>query len=258
MFILLKDIYQRRELLYNLIVRNLKIRYKNSVLGFFWTLLGPIFLIIIYSVFLGFLKLPVPLPVLVTGIIAWQFLAMCLGDSQYAIIGNANLVTKTSFPRIILPLAMVKANMINFLLSFIVLLIYLGIVRVSFGAVYWLPVIMITHFALCLGVSLIVSCSNVYFRDTEHIMSIFMLAWFFVSPVIYPVEFILDKLPEKLHLLAFCNPMIGILTSYRILLLSSPNPGLNYLVISFLSAWLILLIGIAVFQKYQAGFGDEL
>ena len=258
MFILLKDIYQRRELLYNLVVRNLKIRYKNSVLGFFWTLLGPIFLIVIYSVFLGFLKITIPIPVLLSGKIAWQFLAMCLGDSQYAIIGNANLVTKTSFPRIILPLAMVKANMINFLLSFIVLLIYLALVRVSFGAVYWLPVIMITHFAVCLGISLIVSCSNVYFRDTEHIMSIFMLAWFFVSPVIYPVEFILNKLPEKLHLLAFCNPMTGIVTSYRMLLLSSPNPGLNYLAVSFLSAWLILLIGIAVFQKYQAGFGDEL
>ncbi len=258
MRILLNDIYQRRELLYNLIVRNLKIRYKNSILGFFWSLLGPIFLIAIYSIFLGFLKIPLPLSVLVTGIITWQFLAMCLGDAQYAIIGNANLITKTSFPRIILPLAMVNANLINFLLSFIVLLIYLCIAGVSFGAILWLPAVMITHYVLCIGVSLIVACSNVYFRDTEHIMSVITLAWFFVSPVIYPVEFILDKLPGNLHPLVFCNPMVGIISSYRVLLLSSNNPGAYNLAVSCIVAWVILFVGIGIFQKFQPGFGDEL
>ena len=115
MLALLKDVYAHRELLFILVGRNIKIRYKRSVLGFFWTFLNPILLISIYAVFLRILKFydaknPVFLPMLVTGIIAWQYVAMSLSDSLNAIVGNANLVTKTAFPRIILPLSMVIAN----------------------------------------------------------------------------------------------------------------------------------------------------
>ncbi len=241
-----------------LVIRNLKIRYKNTTLGFFWSLLSPIFLIAIYSIFLGFLKVPIPLPVLVTGIITWQFLAMCLGDSLYAIIGNSNLVTKTAFPRIILPLAMVKANFVNFLLSFVVLVVYLLIVRADCGPIYLLPFVMITQLALCLGVGLLMATSNVYFRDTEHILSMVMLAWFFMSPVIYPLSTVMDILPPYLQTLYFCNPMAGIVTSYRICLLSVESPGLLSLSISYAVAWGVLFAGIWVFQKLQAGFGDEL
>lgn len=253
-----KDILRRKELLQILVVRNLKIRYKNTALGFFWSLLGPIFLIAIYSVFLGLLKVPIPLPVLVTGIIVWQFLAMCLGDSLYAIIGNANLVTKASFPRIILPLAMVKANMINFLLSFVVLVVYLLIIGADFGAVYLVPLVIITQFALCLGVSLLVACSNVYFRDTEHIFSMVMLAWFFVSPVIYRLDLVVNSVPKCLYGWVFLNPMVGILTSYRMCLISEPNPGFSHLLLSYVVAWTVLFVGVVVFQKAQAGFADEL
>jgi lipopolysaccharide transport system permease protein len=258
---LLKSINERRELLQLLVIRNLKIRYKNTSLGFFWSLLSPLFLIVIYSVFLKLLKLQMPIPVLVTGIITWQFLAMCLGDSLNAIIGNSNLVTKTAFPRIILPLAMVKANLINFLLSFVVLFVYLLIAGVDIGPLYYLPIIMITQFALCLGVALLVSCSNVYFRDTEHMLSMVMLAWFFMSPAIYDLKFIWEKLatmPEWVQTLVFLNPMFGILNSYRVCLLSSFSPGIGYIAISFAVAWAVLFIGIAVFQKLEPGFGDEL
>ncbi len=259
MIALLKSINERRELLQLLVVRNLKIRYKNTSLGFFWSLLSPIFLIVIYSVFLGILKVPIPLPVLVTGIIVWQFLAMCLGDSLNSILGNANLVTKTAFPRIILPLSMVKANLINFMLSFVVLFVYLlATPSVEFGPLYMLPFVVLTQFALCLGVALLVSCSNVYFRDTEHILSMVMLAWFFMSPVIYPLELALSKAPEFLHKFLFCNPMFGIITSYRICLLSDANPGAAWIAISYVIAWSVLFIGIAVFQKLEPGFGDEL
>lgn len=258
MLSIFKDIYQRRELVWMLVVRNLKIRYKNTALGFFWSLLGPIFMIGIYSIFLGFLKVDIPLPVLVTGIIVWQFLAMCLGDSLNSILGNANLVTKTSFPRIILPLAMVNANFINFLLSFAVLFVYLLVVGADIGALYMLPLVMITQFALCFGVALLVACSNVYFRDTEHILSMVMMAWFFTSAVIYPLQFILDRLPQTLHVFLFFNPMIGIITSYRMCLLSDAGPGLDYIGLSYFIAWIILFIGISVFKRCEPGFGDEL
>lgn len=173
----LRDIWGRRELLLILVSRNLKIRYKNSTLGFFWSLLGPLFLIVIYWVFLDILKVPIAITSLVTGILVWQFLGTCVGDSLYAILGNANLVTKTAFPRVVLPIATVVANLVSFLLSLIVLVVFLVIVHAPFGSVYLLPFIIATQFALCLGVSLILSSLNVFFRDVEHIINVVLLAW---------------------------------------------------------------------------------
>ena len=257
---LFKDIWRKRELILILVERNLKIRYKNSALGFFWTLLGPLFLILIYSLFLSVLRFPMDLPILVTGIISWQFLAMCLGDSLYAIVGNANLVTKSAFPRIILPLAMVKSNLVNFLLSFIVVIGYLLVKGVDFGALYLLPLIILTQFALCLGVALIFSAANVFFRDTEHIMSIVMLAWFFMTPVIYPIGLVMDNhgFPWWVSVAYFLNPMTGIVSAYRMAFLSAPNPGTEFLMLSFTVSMIFLLVGLFVFQKSEKLFGDEL
>ena len=258
---LYKDLCRHRELILILVERNIKIRYKNSTLGFFWTLLGPLFLILIYTVFLHLMKFNTKLPSLVTGIIAWQFLAMCMGDSLYAIVGNSNLVTKASFPRIILPGSMVLANTVNLLLSMAVLMIYLLVERVSFGAVIFLPFIMLTQFALCLGMALIISTLNVFFRDTEHVLSVVMLAWFFLSPVVYGIEFVWESVVKLLGpatFLFFLNPMTGLLSAYRSVLMSVPAVAPKFMAISFGMAWLILVVGIVVFQKSQARFGDEL
>jgi lipopolysaccharide transport system permease protein len=253
-----KDVVRRRELVWILIERNLKIRYKNSFLGFFWSLLGPIFLILIYSVFLGLLRVPIHLPTLVSGIIAWQFLAMCMGDSLHSIVGNANLVTKASFPRVILPLSMVGANAINFLFSFGVLSVYLLAAGADFGALYWLPGILLTHAALCLGMALMLGAANVFFRDTEHVLSVVMLAWFFLSPVIYEPQLVVDAFPPWVQVAFFANPMSGILTAYRAALLSQPTPDARLLALSFGVAWAVFAAGLLVFRKVEPRFGDEL
>lgn len=262
MFKLFEDLYKHRELLLILVQRNIKIRYKNSYLGFFWTLLGPIFLICIYAIFLHLMKFNIDLPSLVTGIIAWQFLAMCMGDSLHAIMGNANLITKASFPRIILPVSMVLANTVNFLLSLLVLLIYLVVLHASFGYLILLPVIILTQLALCTGMALIISTSNVFFRDTEHVLGTIMLAWFFLTPVIYGIGDVMPRATELIgsaaNTLFFSNPMTGILTAYRSVFLSKDIPGLNMLVLSFGISWVIFVIGVMVFQKAQVRFGDEL
>jgi len=257
MFNLCKDLFKHRELLLILVGRNIKIRYKSSVLGFFWTLLGPILLIVIYATFLHLIKFNIELPVLVTGIIAWQFLAMCMGDSLHAIMGNANLVTKAFFPRIILPGAMVLANAMNFLLSLVVLVIYLIIVGANFGNLVLLPFVILTQFALCLGMSLVISTLNVFFRDTEHLLSTIMLAWFFLTPVVYPEKLVTDTFGPTIQCLFFANPMTGILAAYRSAFLSS---AVSWQLISLSGsvAWCICIIGLIVFQKAQARFGDEL
>ena len=258
MFTFLKEIYDGRELLGILIVRNLKIRYKNSALGFFWTLLVPLFLIVIYATFLRILRFatedPLFLPQLVTGIIVWQFLAMCLNDSLQAVVGNANLVTKTAFPRVILPLAMVLANVVNFLLSSAVLLVYLLVIKVPFGNLAWLLVALPSQVALCLGLSLLISCLNVFFRDTEHILGVVLLSWFFLTPVIYPFSII----PSGLEYLASVNPMTGIVSAYRGALLARNPMSPAMMRLSLVMAWAMLPLGLAVFTKLEKSFADEL
>ena len=255
-----RQLYRRRELIGMLVSRNLKIRYKNSALGFFWSLLVPIFMIAVYAVFLRVMRFTWSLPKLVTGIIAWQFTAMCMGDALQAIVGNANLVTKSAFPRSILPLSMTLANFINFLLSGLVLLAYLVIVRADMSGAYWLPFFLLVHVGLALGIALLLSAANVFFRDAEHLVSMVMLAWFFMTPIIYPNELILDHptFSPTLKTVFFLNPMTGLVTGYRMALLGADNPGWPFLLLSICTAGIVLGVGLLVFQRVEGRFGDEL
>ena len=258
---LAKDIFARRDLLSMLVVRNVKIRYKESVLGFLWTLLGPVFLIAIYAFFMKLImKFPMPMTVLVSGIFVWQFLAMCLGDSSFAIIGNANLVKKACFPRVLLPLSIVLANFVNFLLSLLVMLVYLMFMGPHLEGFAWLPLAMVIHLALCTGVSLALSALNVFFRDVQHMTGIFTMAWFFLTPVVYDISMIssiTDKHPI-LGPLYFLNPMAGILALYRSALLGSPLPDFYLIALSMGMTFVVFVAGIMIFQKLQPGFADEL
>lgn len=258
---LTKQVWQRRELVSILVARNLKIRYKSSVLGFLWSLLTPGLFILMYALFARIMKFsasrPDYLPFLVTGIIVWQFLSTSLNDSLHAVSGNANLVKKTAFPRVILPLAMTLANAVNFLLTLAVLAIYLLITNRGLGPLLWIMPAMGMHLVLCLGLALTISCSNVFFRDTEHIIGVATLAWFFLTPIFYPLEMQLDMLPARLHALAFLNPMTGVVSLYRTAFLGDPLPG-GALWLSVAVCVAVLAIGLMVFQKVQARFGDEL
>ncbi len=258
---LVKDIIARRDLLSMLVVRNVKIRYKESALGFLWTLLGPVFLIAIYAVFMKIImKFPMPMTVLVSGIFVWQYLAMCLGDSSFAIIGNANLVKKACFPRVLLPLSIVLANFVNFLLSLLVMIAYLLWDGPNFGGIAWLPLAMVVHLALCTGISLALSALNVFFRDVQHLTGIFTMAWFFMTPVVYEISMI-APIAAKYPLLGqlyFLNPMAGILALYRAALLGSPLPAMSSLLLSMSVAAVVCVGGVVIFQKLQPGFSDEL
>ncbi len=273
LFDMLVDVVERRELLTILVSRNLKIRYKQSLLGFFWSLLGPLLMILIYAIFASILKFnsgrPHYLEFLVVGIVTWQFLAMCLNDSLHAVMGNANLIKKTRFPRIILPLAMVIANLANFLLSWVVLVIYLLCMRMPFEHLWLVPVVIGLQTCLCLGLALVLSTANVFFRDTEHILGVATLAWFFLSPVFYPVQMQMEQLRELaggalwIQYAAFLNPMTGIVWAYRRLLMSTwagdvPVLAAGQLGLSAAVCLAVLAIGIHVFRSCETRFGDQL
>lgn len=245
-----------------LIVRNLKIRYKNSSLGFFWSLLSPLFMILIYAVFAHILKFtgsrPHYLQFLVVGLIVWHYLLLCLNDSLYTIAGSANLVKKTAFPRMVLPLAMTLANLLNFLLTGIVLVIYLVATGMSFQMTGMIPLVVLTQTALCLGLALVLSSVNVFFRDTEHILGLVTLAWFFLTPIFYPIDLQRGIMGPAWDWALFLNPMTGIVDVYRVVLMSEPVSSLTGIAVSFGVSWVVFIVGLIVFQRLQVRFGDEL
>lgn len=270
-----REIYKRRELTWILVQRNLKIRYKNSALGFFWSLLTPVLMIVMYALFASILKFntgsPHYLQFLVTGIIVWQFTSGFLNDSLNAIVGNANLVKKVYFPRIILPVSTVMANGVNFLLTFVVLFLYLMLSGAAdFSAFYWIIPALTLHFALGLGMACLCATANVFFRDTQHIIGLGALAWFFLSPVFYATEMQLGALGfqnPQLGGIIFLNPMTGILSAYRTALMGMPlmpeaAPGILlsplWLLLSAAVCFAILFLGIASLKAGDQHFGDVL
>ena len=269
----LGELLARRELVASLVGRNLKIRYKSSVLGFFWSLLTPICFIFIYAVFARLLKFGGPnyLQYLVTGIIVWQFTVSSLNDSLYSIVGNANLVKKVFFPRVILPMSTALANGVNFLLTFAVLLLYLvASGHAHFAQVWLLLPAFAMQVVLCLGLACLCGTSNVFFRDTEHIVGVATQAWFFLSPIMYPQSFQADLISQKIsegaQWIAFLNPMTGILALYRKALLGDeallggpPGPG-GWLpfAISALVCLAVLAAGLLVLRAGDRRFGDVL
>lgn len=253
---LLKEIWDRRELLTSLIVRNLKIRYKGSALGFFWSLMDPMLMVLVYFLFAKLTRFQSDISYLLTGVLIWQFLSLCIGDSFYAVLGNTSLVKKVYFPRIILPLSTAFANIINFFLTLVVLIIFLLILGVKMSLPYliFLPVFVGLQFLLCLGLALLFSSLMVYFRDTQHLVGIGVMAWFFMSPVIYPM----DLVPQKWMGLYMMNPMCVILMGFRSAFLGSPLIWNGFTSIALLICFIILGVGIWTFTRLEPYFADEL
>lgn len=259
---LFTDIIGKREMLATLVARNLKIRYQGSALGFAWTLLNPLFMMLIYWTFIRFLKFPMPLPDLLAGVLAWHFLTMCCGDSIGAVAGHPNLVKKVYFPRIILPLSTVLANLVNYLFSLLLLFAFAILAgRLAWGrGLALLPAVVAAQFVFCLGLALIVSCSSVYFRDTEHIVGVILMAWFFMSPVIYPLDFITSNrlVPHWALRLYALNPMAGIITLYRAAIMGGPFPGRLALAAAAAAPAAVLAVGVKLFERRSPDFADEL
>ncbi len=252
----LKDVFFRTELVKTLVARNLKIRYKGSVLGFFWSLLDPLIMIGTYYVFIKLMRFKVDLPYLVIGVITWNFFVMCLNDGLSAVAGSANLLKKIYFPRVILPVAMIIANFVNFLLSMLVLITFLMFMGVhiqwlQFG---WLFIYLIFEALLCLGFTLILSALALFYKDLSHILSMILFAWFFVTPVFYPV----DMVPIKLMPYYLLNPMSDLIIGIRSVLLGTSIPSYLTFYSGFIFAMLLLVVGAFIFSRKEPFFSDVL
>jgi lipopolysaccharide transport system permease protein len=254
----LKELYYYREMIKNLVRKELRTRYKGSVLGFLWTFINPLLLLVVYTIVFS-IVMRVNIDnfsmFLFVALLPWIFFSTSVIISTGSIIANKDLIKKIYFPREVLPISVVSAGILNLLFGFVILLPCLLIfgIRIT-SAIIYLPIVVILIYIITMGVSLITACLNVYFRDTEQIIGIAMTAWFFFTPILYPVEIV----PDKFLKLFFLNPMAPIILAFREILFYGKPPNFQVLGISYTIAFLVILYGYNLFLKLQKNFAEEI
>jgi lipopolysaccharide transport system permease protein len=268
MFQHLCELSAYRDLIANLTVRDLKVRYKGSVLGFLWTLLNPLAMMVVFTIVFTVMmpnnKLPkYPIFILV-GLLPWNFFNAGVMVSIHSVVGNGNLIKKVYFPREVLPIASVLSNGFNFLLALVVLFVALLVFQVRISPWIWqLPIVILTQTCFILGVALFLSTLNVFYRDTMMVMDVVMLAWFFLTPVFYPIDVLptsyqVGNVTLNIHRLMYIlNPMASLITAYRDLLYWGYHPGYDFFFRTAVTSVAILCLGYGFFLRHSGRFGEE-
>lgn len=259
MFNGIKELYTYREMLVSLIKKELRGKYKASVLGFLWTFITPLFQMLVYIVVFSYiLKSGIEnfSIFLLVGLMPWNFFSTSVTNGATCVISQENLVKKIYFPRIILPISFVTSMFINMLATFVIIfaVLIISMYGVNMLALAYLPVVMIAEYILALGVCMMVSALAVYFRDLEYIMGILSMAWIYFTPIMYSM----DTIPENLRTLFGLNPMTPIILAYQQILYYKEIPEIGALFYIIFIALVVLTIGIILFQKIQRSFAEEL
>jgi lipopolysaccharide transport system permease protein len=258
----LRELWRYRELLFFLTWRDVLIRYKQAVLGVAWAVLNPVLTMIVFTVvFNKLLGVPsgspdLPYPVfLYAGLLPWQLFAGALGRSGTSLVGNAALITKVYFPRLVIPSSGVLATLPDFLISCVVLAILMAVYGVApTWQVVFLPLFVLLALVTALGVSLWLSALNVLYRDVQYIIPFMVQLWMFVSPVFYPITKI-DTYPEWAQVIYNLNPMTVVIGGFRWALLGQRPPNDLF----WLSAVMVVVVfvgGLYYFRRMERVFAD--
>ena len=252
-----KELYQYRELLKTNVKKEIRGKYKGSVLGVLWSFLNPLLMVAVYAIVFPYLMRTTQenyLIFLITGIIPWIFFTTVVTSGCNCVWINGGIIKKVYFPREILPISVVLSALVNFLISCIIILIFVifGGIGVSVQ-ILWLPVIAIIQSALSLGLLFILSAINVYIKDIEYIVQFIMNLLFYATPIVYDVTMI----PERFRWILYLNPMAHFLDAYRAIFYSKTMPDLKSLGIIGLISFLVLIIGYKIFKKLEKGFAEE-
>jgi lipopolysaccharide transport system permease protein len=253
----LRDLWRYRELLYFLTWRDVKVRYKQTLLGAAWAILQPVLTMVIFSIIFGQLaKLPsegVPYPIFTyTALLPWQLFAFALANSSNSLVGSQNLVSKVYFPRLVIPIASVLPGLVDFAISFVVLagmMIYYGVPLTP--RILTLPLFLLLALATALAVGTWLSALNVEYRDVRYVVPFLTLFWQYATPVAYSSTLI----PERWRLLYGLNPMTGVVEGFRWALLGKGEVG-ALLWISVCIVIVLLASGLAYFRRMEASFAD--
>lgn len=254
----LKEVWKYRELLYFLTKREIQVRYKQTVLGGLWAIIQPVFTMIVFTLFFGRLaKMPsdgVPYPIFVyAGLLPWTYFANAISASGNSLVGNANLITKVYFPRLIVPGSASLAGLLDFFIAMLVLggmMIYYQFVP-GFGLLLF-PVLVVLTFICAVGVGLWLSALNVQYRDIRYVIPFLVQIWMFISPVIYPVSMV----NERYQWLLAMNPMGGVIKAYRASLLGYLPVDWFLLGISTAIIILLFISGLYYFSRMEKAFAD--
>lgn len=254
----LSEIWNHRELIMIFIWRDLKVRYRQTVIGVLWAIFQPFLTMVVFSVFFGRLaQIPsdeIPYPIFsYTALVPWTFFANGINQASNSLINNADMIKKIYFPRLTMPIASVLAAVVDFILAFLILLgmmFYYGFIPTI--NILWFPVFVLLALITALGVGFWFSAMNVQFRDVRYMIPFITQAWLFATPVAYPSSL----LAEPWHTLYGLNPMVGVVEGFRWALLGTDTaPGLMFGV-SFIVSLLILMSGIVYFRRMEKVFAD--
>lgn len=252
------DVYRYRRLIWLLTVKELKVRYNRSLLGFVWALLHPLLMAVVltlaFSTILRFNVENYPIFLLST-LFPWTFFSQALAYATESIVTNGDLLKKVYVPAVVFPLAAVLANLINFILSLIPLALLLPLLGFPFHATWlYLPVPLLLLLAFALGLGFMFATANVFFRDMSHIQQILLAAWFYFSPIIYDLRFI----DPRFHIFFRFNPMLYLLNGFRLAIYGDSQQGLLPSIQSFAAgaaaALVTLIVGYWIFRRYRASF----
>lgn len=254
----LKELWAYRELLYFLVWRDIKVRYKQTILGASWAIIQPFFTMIVFSIFFGKLaKIPsdgIPYPIFsYSALVPWAFFANGLNQASTSLVGNANLLKKVYFPRLAMPIASVLGGFVDFGLAFLMLIgmiFYYGMTPTI--NMVWLPLFLMLAFMTSLGVSLWLSALYVQFRDVRHIIPFLTQIWLFSTPIAYPSSL----LSEPWRTIYSLNPMVPVVEGFRWALLGTPTGPNITIIFSCLVAVGLLLSGAFYFRRMEKTFAD--
>lgn len=253
-----RSLYAYRELLWMWTLREIKVRYKQSILGGAWAILQPLSLMVIFSVvFSVFLEMPtddVPYPIFAyTALLPWIFFSTSILSASNSLINNLNLVTKIYFPRDILPIGNVGAGFFDFIIASFVLVLMMIFYQVPFRPILlWVPLLIVIQLFLMLGVSLGFAALIVVYRDLRFVVPLLLQLWFFATPVIYPVS----AIPDYLLTYYMLNPMAALINSYRRVILAGLPPQWIYLLICALVSLIIYFVGYGYFKRVESTLAD--
>lgn len=254
---LIKELYIYREMIFSLVRRDLKGRYKGSVLGFFWTFLNPLLQLGVYTIVFSMILrdgIKDYYLFLFVALVPWIFFSTAVMGGATCIWDQQDMVKKIYFPREVLPIAFVTSQFINMILSLIVVFVVLIVSGkgLNFVALLYLPFIMLIEYILSLSIAMVVSGVTVYLRDIQYILNIVTMAWQFLTPVLYSV----DKVPDNLLPIFLLNPMTPVIVAYRDILYYKEVPHMSTLIHAGIMGLVILVLGVYIFSRLKRRFAE--
>lgn len=254
-----KEIYDYRQMIFSLVRKDLRGRYKGSALGFLWTFINPLLQLCVYTIVFSIIMrngIEKYYLFLFVALVPWIFFSSALTGGATSVLGSGDMVKKIYFPREVLPMAYITSSFVNMVLSFLVVFGVLLVTGYGFNflAILYMPLIMIVEYILSLGIALLTSALTIYFRDLAYILNIIAMAWQFLTPVMYSAA----QVPDRLMPIWRLNPMTPVIDAYRDILYYKQIPKVSTLTEAFMLGIIVLVVGEIVFRKLQRGFAEEL